>query len=271
MDWPTVTAGIASTVVAAGAALVASRLTSRQTLRGVKLTVQSNADDLKARLDAERAATHENREQERRERAYISLVAYVHWIKQVVAVNVTVVDRQLNAVRAVRAADNYLTAGTLAEEAALTAAAPTDQEKDIIAAEPTITERANILALVTALASDEICSKFDELREKDSALSSALRDIRSALTPEARLEPSALDDVLASTQKIDTDEAKANYEEAVASKAAESIPWKLLSASTRLLPAQAEFNRVVEELKVQVRIELKSTRAANARSIRRAG
>lgn len=64
-------------VAGAGAAILASALTGRTTSRATRDTLEHNSSALVTQLTGEREAAREDREQDRLEQAYVSLLKYV--------------------------------------------------------------------------------------------------------------------------------------------------------------------------------------------------
>src|SRR5580658_1805575 len=102
MDW-------SPTAIAAAAAIVASALTGVITWGATRTTLKHNSDNLKIQLSHERTnletqlaherrAAREDRDQERRKDAYVSLLKYVYWLSYVNSVRRLVVQKGADGV-----------------------------------------------------------------------------------------------------------------------------------------------------------------------------
>jgi len=175
-------------VAGAGAAILASGLTGLTTFRATRETLEHNSSALATQLTGERNAAREDREQDRRQEAYVSLLKYVFWLSNVIDISRRVIARQHAAVSKFRQDDSSprTSAAADAERAAFVDAGPTGEEQRGLDAGPTSEDNATTYALVTALASDEVLRLFEELVKRDRAFSSRQRDVEAALLPSRR-------------------------------------------------------------------------------------
>jgi hypothetical protein len=169
------TLGVA--IVSAAAALGGSAVTGIVTSRGVKRTLDANSRDLGIRLDHESSIAREERNQERFERAYVPLLEYVNWVTYIqVARQRAVAARGLKG----ETAQADTAAGSLADDP-LGSGMTEAERKVIVEAGPTTRERAALLALVTAVASDPVLKEFERFKSRDRALVSKLDSAEAAL------------------------------------------------------------------------------------------
>lgn len=267
-----------ATIIAAGIAVCGAVIAFLGVAWQVRTAANNAREERKAdaaaltrKLNHEIAATREHREQERREQAYISLLKYMNWLRLFVAMNFEVFDRELKAVNDVRAADGVLNVGSAAEQVALDAAGPTDHEEEDMTG-PSVKERAETVALVTALASDEVRTEFDAVHRRKTDAIEQVTKARAALRGKARPEPSTGKPAQAPAQEAgdagqttDEMEQASDEETQIAIRAMESA-FDLLGASMPIFGVLNKFKDEVEKLEETIRAELQSTRAVAARS-----
>lgn len=191
---------LASAAIAAGAALFGSAVTGYITLQGIHAKSKSDRDDLTRRLEHETAAARETREQERRQHAYTSLLAYVNLLRYFMKINFDVYRRETNAIAEVRTVEGPFNAGSPAEKAALEAVGPTEEEQKDLDAGPTPKERAEIIARVDALASDEVRRQFSALNSTINDLSDEMINVRIILRRSIRPELAAVNAAKAASE-----------------------------------------------------------------------
>ncbi len=245
---------VTTALVAAGAALVGSGVTGFITLRGIDVKSNSDRKDLTTRLNHETAAARENREQERRQRAYISLLTHIDLLRYFMNINFRIVKREYDAVKAVRDADGQAKIGSAAEKTALDKARPTDEEEEALAAVPTPKEGAETVALVYALASDQVRQQFDVLTRADVELGKEMSNIRRTLRRGESSEPVVNEAVSPAARK-----ALARIHES-ADALADGVGN--LYSFAKISAALGQFNKALDNLEEMVRAELRSTLAA---------
>lgn len=243
---------VVSALVAAGAALIGSSLTGVITLLGIQVKSNSDRQDLSKRLEHETAAAHDSREQERRQRAYISLLTHINLLRYFMNINFNVVQREFNAVTAVRDAEGQANPGSAAEQAALDLAGPNDEEKEALATGPSLKERAETLALVYGLASDQVRQQFEVLTRMDKDLSKEMRKIRITLRRKGSSTESSADNRKLSPA---AEAAVAKLHQA-ADAAIASLD--VLKAFRTISDTLGPFNAAVDKLEEMVRAELQS-------------
>jgi hypothetical protein len=145
-------------IVSVVAALSGSAITGLISSKGIKRTLKANSIDLAARLTHERCVAREERDQERRERAYMSILKSVNWLEYFLVIRVRVVTHEILG----------------------TGAGPTSEERRVLDAGPTAEERSATLALVTAVASAEVLNVFDEILKHQRTLLEKLDEARAA-------------------------------------------------------------------------------------------
>src|SRR6266568_783956 len=187
MDWTT-------PAIAAAAAIGASALTGVITFWSTRETLKSNTTSLKTQLEHERAdlvtqlkhergGAREDRDQERRKDAYVSLIKYAYWLSYVNLILRRVTSRRVDALAKVRMENAMvrMESGTprtteyvAIERAAFFDVIPTPEEQKQLDARPPNEETAVMRALVTAVATDAVFDAFNELLSRDRDLSSKM-------------------------------------------------------------------------------------------------
>jgi len=243
-------------VAGAGAAILASGLTGLTTFRATRETLEHNSSALATQLTGERNAAREDREQDRRQEAYVSLLKYVFWLSNVIDISRRVIARQHAAVSKFRQDDSSprTSAAADAERAAFVDAGPTGEEQRGLDAGPTSEDNATTYALVTALASDEVLRLFEELVKRDRAFSSRQRDVEAALLRDPK--PTTVETTVAGRTDADQVTRAADAARHVIDAAA-----RLFDAINQVVDAGKDFKDTVEKIRTQVRAELKLVRA----------
>jgi hypothetical protein len=244
MDWT-------PTAIAAGAAVVASGLTGLITLRATKASLKQNSDDLGTQLDHEsggldlqlrheRAAAREDRDQERRKDAYVSLLKYASWRAYDNLVLWRIASRGIGGVRRIRGENDWKRTpdSAKAERDAFFGAKPTDAEQKELDAAPTGEERATTDALVTAVASDAVFKAFEQLLSKDQDFRSRYRALVDVLRQEPE-PPPAVDELGTAAALSENKDA-----------------GEFAIAEIRFSKASDEFHDAVKEIQQLVRTEL---------------
>lgn len=239
--------------IAAGAAVLASALTGLSTFLVGRETIKRNSGDLATRLERntadlgtqlvhERAAAREDRDQARRLDAYIALLKYVFWLRDVKNIAVIVVNRQQSAIQNLRPDGRLPTTAeaAAAERAMVLEVGPTAQEQKLLDAGPNSEDNAATYALVTAVASDAVLQAFEELMDRDRAVSSGSDAVADALW--RGIEP------ISAEQTID--ESTGAFTQII------EAATDLLKATFQFLGAAAKFDEAVENLRKLVRSEL---------------
>ncbi|BBZ43969.1 hypothetical protein [Mycobacterium parmense] len=247
----------ATATIAAAAALIGSALTGAFTLWGIRWTNKAQTHDLATRLENERATAREGLEQDRRQLAYKALLTHVNLLQYSMKLNLQVVTREIRAVVKVREVDSALNAGSAAEAAALASAGPTEEEKRDLLGGPTLSERAETLAVVDLLASDEVKSRFDAFLKTEKTLSDQIVRARIILRRPVKQQQAVLDHAQASPKyKIDqaAAEAKALLEQTL--QMVENT-GDLGAAGDAIAKGTDEFIQAFETLEKMVRSELR--------------
>jgi flagellin-like hook-associated protein FlgL len=175
-------------------------------------------------------------------------------------INFRVVEREFNAVKAVRDEEGNSQTRSVAEKAALDAAGPTDEEKkEALAAEPTAKERAETVALVYALASDQVRKQFDVVNRTDNEAREQMRNIRFTLRRSGSSESSAV----VEAKNPATRKALAKLDSAFD---ALSDGVGTLGGFVKISDALKRCNKAVDALEEMVRVELRSSLAVVDRS-----
>jgi hypothetical protein len=189
--------------VGAGAAILASALTGAITFWATRETLTHNSSDLATQLTHERHAAREEREQDRRKEAYISLLRYVFWLSNVNYISRRVIARQHSAVSQLREGGNLprTSEAAAAERAAFVDAGPTADEKQRLDTGPTSKDNAETYAIVTALSSDAVMHAFEDLVERDHVFSSKQHAVAVALLSEPK--PPTTETTVAGTTDAD--------------------------------------------------------------------
>jgi hypothetical protein len=240
-------AGVAA--VGAGAALLSSALTGRVTYLVTRTTLEHDATQLASRLASEHDAAREEREQERREKAYVSLLEYTFWLSDANAIHRRVVTRQHDAISALRPSGRLPTTEeeAAAEEAAFLGAGPIAGEQERLDAGPTSKDNAATWALVTALSSDAVLSAFEELMECDAVFSSKLRSLQNSLLHKPQATAGAGTTGIAQTAKTATEQIEAAA--------------RTFEAVVDVIDAHEKFQESSKKIEALVRAELDQTRA----------
>ena len=246
----------AAVVAGAGAAILASALTGLTTFWATRETLKHNSSDLATQLADERDAAREDREQDRRKEAYVSLLRYVFWLSDVNRISRRVIARQHSAVSNLRTDGGApgTSEEAASERAAFESAGPTPEEQRRLDAGPTGEDNAATNALVTALSSNAVLGAFEELMERDRDFASKQRSVAVALLREpkpTRVETSVDDAADADQVSQAADAAKKVIESAA----------RLLDAIRQAVDAGKEFDDAAEKLRKLVRGELQQPRS----------
>lgn len=235
--------------VGAGAALLSSALTGRVTYLVTRTTLEHDATQLASRLASEHDAAREEREQERREKAYVSLLEYTFWLSDANAIHHRVVTRQHDAIAALRPSGRLPTTEeeAAAEEAAFLGAGPIAGEQERLDAGPTSKDNAATWALVTALSSNAVLSAFEELMECDAVFSSKLRSLQNSLLHKPQATAGVGTTGIAQTAKTATEQIEAAA--------------RTFEAVVDVIDAHEKFQESFKKIEALVRAELDQTRA----------
>jgi hypothetical protein len=293
MDWVT-------PVIAAAAAIGASALTGSITFLTTRETIKSNTNSLKTQLEQERAnlvtqligernAAREDRDQERRKDAYVSLVKYAYWLSYVNIVVRGVTSRRIEAYTAARlkSVDERIESGeqeTAASRAVETVAffgvEPTREEQKQLDSVPSDEETAVMRALVTAVATGDVLDAFKEMMSADRNLSAKMNFLAVAVVREPKsfvVSDSTPADVrqevdaaakfrmatVAAEQEIDDNVIKEFHAAHLADGQRISDAGDFLFATLDMLAAGEVFDATVKKLVDLVRAELNLPQSAD--------
>jgi hypothetical protein len=161
----------ASAGIAAAAALAGSAVTGAFAVKVSGDQIAAERGRLLDQLRGERLAAREERDQDRRLRAYVLLLDYVDWLYFCLDVRHRVLNRRIDALWEVRSnADFAPRPDSDEEKQAVEESGPTPEESKTIEEGPTNQEGTATLALATAVASDPVLKAFKELRDTQRAL-----------------------------------------------------------------------------------------------------
>lgn len=221
------------------------------TFLATRKTLQQGSSDLATQLAAERYAAREDREQDRRKEAYISLLRYVFWLSDVNHVSRTIIARQHAVLSNLRDDGSASKTGqeAVSARAVFESAGPTRKEQRRLDTGPTVEDNAATYALVVALSSNAVLDAFEELMKCDSKFFSKQVGMGAALLrkPKRAKVDATVDNI--------SDAAQIDNAADVARQTIESVAH-LINASNQLMEAGKDFKNAVEKIRKLVRAEL---------------
>jgi hypothetical protein len=170
----------ASAGIAAGAALAGSALTGFIAVKVSGDQIEAERARLSEQLGDERQAAREERDQDRRLQAYVSLLDHVAWLSFCFDVRRRAVTRLVTALGDIRAQAGFTPRPDSAEEkAAVKETGPTSEERKIIEEGPTNKDGTR-LALAAAVSSDGVLGAFEDFQRVQRELFSNLNKAEAA-------------------------------------------------------------------------------------------